>query len=125
MKYLIILFLSLTVSYSADQNYNVQLNPSSGSLTMISTNRGDGNVTLVSGIDSVVQIFNSTLTANRTVTLSTTNANAGDTFKIVRNGLGLFTLNVGGLKTIPSVTAGVVDVMFDGSSWILIGYSVL
>lgn len=91
----------------------------------ISADRGDANVTLVWGVDAPIQRFATTLTANRTVTLSATNAVNGAHFRVVRTGLGLFTLNVGGLKTVASVTAATVDVGHDGTAWRLIGYSVL
>ncbi|GEM_PF-5602684 len=68
-----------------------------------------------------------TLSANRTVTLSDTDAKGttvktGARFRITRTGLGAFTETVkdgGGstLKTIASGTAGWVDAIFDGSAW--------
>jgi hypothetical protein len=91
----------------------------------VSPDRGDANVTLVLGVDEPVQRFATTLTANRTVTLSGTGAFNGGAFRIVRTGLGAFTLDVGGLKTIPSATAAFVEVGFDGSAWRLLGYGAL
>lgn len=92
---------------------------------MLSADRGDANVTLTVAGDDPVQRFATTLTANRTVTLSTTGAVRGDNFRIVRTGLGSFTLAVGSLKTIPSATAAFVDVAFDGTNWVLTGYGTL
>lgn len=43
----------------------------------------------------------------------------------MRAGLGAFTLDVGGLKIIPSATAAWVDVEFTGSAWVLTGYGTL
>lgn len=86
---------------------------------------GDANVTLTVGVSAPIQRYATTLTGNRTVTLSTTNAKNGDQFRIVRTGLGAFTLDVGGLKTIASATAAFVDVGYDGSAWRLIGYGAL
>lgn len=40
-------------------------------------------------------------------------------------GLGAFTLDVGGLKTIANSTAAFVDVEFDGTAWFLTGYGAL
>lgn len=54
-----------------------------------------------------------------------TGAINGDRFRIVRTGLGAFTLDVGGLKTIPSATAAWADVEFTGSAWVLTGYGTL
>lgn len=89
--------------------------------------RGDNDVTLTPGTDSEVQRFATTLTANRTVTLSTTGAIQGDKFRIVRTGLGAFTLDVGGIKTIPSGTAAWVEVQYSKSvgGWVLVGYGTL
>lgn len=91
----------------------------------ISADRGDANVTLVWGVDAPVQRFATTLTGNRTVTLSATNARNGARFRVVRTGLGIFTLDVGGLKTVASATSAFVDVGHDGTAWRLLGYSAL
>lgn len=92
-----------------------------------SGDRGDADVTLTARATQPIQRFDTTLTTNRTVTLSTTGAVPGDWFRIVRTGLGAFTLNVGGIKTIPSATAAFVDVMYDESTagWRLTGYGTL
>jgi hypothetical protein len=92
-----------------------------------SADRGDTNQTLTAGTDAKVQRWATTLTANRTVTLSTTGAADGDSFRVVRTGLGAFTLAVGALKTIPSATAAFVDVMYSSavSAWVLTGYGTL
>jgi hypothetical protein len=91
----------------------------------VSADRGDTSQTITVGVDNQIQRWATTLTANRTVTLSTTGAANGDSFRVVRTGLGAFTLDVGGLKTIPSGTAAFVDVTYDGSAWRLTGYGVL
>jgi len=91
----------------------------------ISDDRGDAAVTLTSMVDETTQRFATALTANRIVTLATAGASRGDSFRVVRTGLGAFTLDVGGVKTIPSATAAFVDVQFDGTAWRLVGYGVL
>lgn len=91
----------------------------------VSADRGDSNVTLTVGTDAPTQFFNTALTANRTITLSATGAVNGDKFRIVRKGLGAFTLDVGGLKTIPGGTAAFADVEFNGGTWILTAYGTL
>lgn len=91
----------------------------------VSADRGDTAQTLTAGTDAPTQRWATTLTANRIVTLSTTGAVNGDRFRVVRTGLGSFTLDVGGLKTIPSATAAWVDVEYDGSAWRLTGYGTL
>lgn len=84
-----------------------------------------GNQTLTPGADAIVNHWSAALTANVTVTLDTTGAVKGDRFRVVRSGLGAFTLDVGGLKTIPSATAAWVDVQYSGSAWVLTGYGAL
>lgn len=91
----------------------------------VSADRGDTSPTLTAGVNEVTQRFATTLTANRTVTLSGTGAVKGHRFRVVRTGLGAFTLDVGGLKTIPSATAAWVEVEHDGTAWRLTGYGTL
>lgn len=106
---------SPAVSTAASTSYYRYLLP------RISSDRGDANVTLTS-TEAETQIFATTLTADRTVTLPASNVRKGDRFWIVRTGLGSFTLNVGGLKTIPSATAATVIVQHNGTAWQLVGY---
>lgn len=90
----------------------------------VSADRGDASVTLAI-TDAPIQRFAATLTANRTVTLPTTGNFNGAHFRVVRTGLGAFTLDVGGLKTIPSATAAYVEVTHDGTAYRLTGYGTL
>jgi len=92
---------------------------------LVLANQGDASVTLNPWQHNFTAPFSTTLTANRTVTLGTTGAISGDTITVVRTGLGAFTLDVGGLKTIPSATAATVVVQYNGSAWVLIGYQLL
>jgi hypothetical protein len=94
-------------------------------LNAMSADRGDNSVTLTVMSSAETQLFATTLTANRTITLSAAGAVNGDKFRIVRTGLGAFTLAVGAVKTIPSGTAAFVDIEYDGSAWFLTGYGVL
>ena len=89
----------------------------------ISSDRGDTDLTLNAGTDVEVQRFATALTNNRTVTLGT--GYPGAQFTIVRSGLGAFTLDVGGLKTLPAGTAAWCDVGYDGTAWILKRYGTL
>lgn len=91
----------------------------------VSADRGDANVTLVWGVDAPFQRFATPLTANRTVTISTTNAVNGAMFRVFRTDTAAFTLNVNSVKTIPSTTPAWVDVKYNGSAWILVGYGTL
>ena len=96
-----------------------------------SADRGDNNVTLTPGADFQVQIFNTPLTASRTVTLGTGGNGTSDSLKwrIVRTAAstGAFGLNVGGLKSTPNSTAVFVDVQWDTATaaYILTGYGTL
>lgn len=93
-------------------------------LVGVSADRGDTSQTLVAGVDVRTQRWATALTANRTVTLSTTGAGNGARFRVVRTGLGAFTLDVGpGLKTIPAGTAGFVDAEYDGAAWRLAAWA--
>lgn len=91
----------------------------------VSGDRGDVNVTLVALVDSPTQRVTSSLTADRTWTLSATNAHRGAKFRIVRTGLGAGQLIVTGIKTIPAATAAFIDVEHDGSGWKFTGYGLL
>jgi len=70
-----------------------------------------------------IQIWSTALTENRTITLDTTSAVDGDTFTIQRTAGGAFTLDVGGLKTIPASIKAEVVVRYNGSAWTLISYT--
>ena len=94
-------------------------------INSVGSDVGDANVTLTVGSSNPIQQYATTLTANRTVTLDTTGAINGDTFRIVRTGLGAFTIDVGGLKTLPSATAAWCDVSYTGSAWMLTAYGTL
>ena len=103
---------------SSDTSINdIEGNPITNINTV--TVRGDISVTLTKGVDLNIQEWNTTLTANRTITLSTTDAIAGDTFTIYRTAGGAFTLDVGGLYTIPASVQEIVNVEYSGAEWIL------
>ncbi len=73
--------------------------------------------------DAKIQVGISNLTANRTVTLSTTDAYAGAEFVVGRSATatGAFNLDVGGLKTL-TAAGQFCRVRYDGSAWQLVGY---
>lgn len=89
-----------------------------------SADKGDANVTITQWTDPETVRFATVLTANRTVTLAWIAGTVGK-FRVVRTGLGAFTLDVGGLKTIPAGTAAFVDVEYDGATARLTGYGPL
>lgn len=92
------------------------LNPS------VSSDNGDNAVTLTAGKSALTQRFATTLTANRTVTLSTTGVYTGAKFRVVREAgaNGAFDLDVGGLKTLSGASEW-ADVEYSGQNWILTG----
>lgn len=92
-----------------------------GSTTPTSADRGDAPQTLTVGTDSPVQLWNTTLTANRAVTLSTTGAVNGDRFRILRPSGGLFTLDVGTGPLVSLLSQQACDVQYNGSAWVLQG----
>lgn len=64
-----------------------------------------------------------TLTADRTLTLSSTAARAGSALRITRTGIGAFNLSIGGLKNLATNTWA--EVVFDGTAWYLAAYGAL
>ena len=80
--------------------------------------------TLTLGTDNGSHEWYTALTANRTITL----AASGDDysrFTIYRTAGGAFTLDVGGLKTIPANINAVVEVEYRDGTWYLIDYYTL
>ena len=98
-----------------NQLYKIALavNPS------VSTDNGDAAVTLTAGKNALIQRWATAITADRAVTLSTTGAYTGATFRVVRESTstGAFNLNVG-TGPLKGLTAGTwVDVTFNGTAW--------
>lgn len=96
-----------------------------GQAPFVLTNAGDNDATLTVGSSFPTNIWRSPLTANRTITLSTTNAFSGAKFRINRTtgATGAFALDVGGLK---SLSAGQwCDVEWDGSAWVVTAFGSL
>lgn len=90
------------------------------SITSINVNEtvDDADKTLTVGSNSVVQIWNTALTADRTVTLDTTGASEGDKFIIYRTGGGAFSLNVGAPSTLlvdPTMDSGTLAPDWSGN----------
>lgn len=98
----------------------------------MSADNGDASVTL-RGPAVPIQRFDTALTANRTVTLTLIDSSGqsyGKWFRIVRTGLGAFTLTVQDsnavvLKAIPAGTAAAVECYFNGTAWKLVSYELL
>ena len=94
-------------------------------LNTISADNGDSDAAYVPHTEARIQLFGTTLTTNRTLTLSTTNANLSDECEVLRTGLGSYTLSFGGLKTLPSGTAAWAKAIFNGTAWVLTAYGTL
>lgn len=89
---------------------------------------GDADKTLVTLTNARNQNLTATLTANRTITLSGTDAKGttcakGSVFRIRNSGLGAFTVAIkdgpsgATLKTFASATASWINAVFDGTNW--------
>lgn len=89
----------------------------------VATITSDANVPLTPLTSAPDQTHTGTLTANRTVTLSTTNAYNGARFCITRTGGGAFTLSVGGLKSLSQNQWA--EVVYNGSVWVLSAYGTI
>jgi hypothetical protein len=87
---------------------------------------GDADATITPLSSRNVQYFNTALTTNRTVTLSTTGAYNGLRFRVVRTAAatGASTIDVGGLKTLTAAGQW-CEVVYNGSAYVLIGYGTL
>lgn len=94
----------------------------------ITADVGNADATLTYGSSASIQRWNTTLTANRTATLSTTNAKEGSGFLVVRGAGagGNFTLSVGSLATL-RVPGEWARVTYDAgtAAWVLTGYGLL
>lgn len=92
---------------------------------VVSSNYGDVGATLTWTSSATTNRWNSTLTSDKVVTLSTTNAINGAKFKIVRTGGGAFNLIVG-TGPLKNLAANQwCEVEYDGSAWILSAYGTL
>lgn len=80
--------------------------------------------TLTLGTDNGSHEWYTALTANRTITLALSGDDYGR-FTIYRTAGGSFTLDVGGLKTIPADINAVVEVEYRSGAWHLIDYYTL
>lgn len=81
--------------------------------------QGDADATLTPRTSRLLHSFQTTLTADRTVTLSTTNAWNGCTFRIRRSAAGAFALNVGTGPLIALAQGEWCDVTYNGSAWVV------
>lgn len=93
----------------------------------VSADVGNAAKTLLARVDEPTQRWNTAITADRAVTLSTTGAVNGDRFRIVRTAAatGAFNVNVGTgpLKALAAATWAEVE--FDGTAWLLTAFGSL
>jgi hypothetical protein len=87
------------------------------------TSSADAGATVTALTNAPRRLYTGTLTANRTIALSTTNARPGSWFLITRTGAGAFNLDIGGLKNLVQNTW--CKVVFDGAAWYLAAYGTL
>jgi hypothetical protein len=94
----------------------------------VSADNGDAAATLTWQQSDSTQLWNTALGADRAVALSTTNAQEGAVFRIVRGAgaTGAFNLNVGTgpLKALAAASTW-CDVTYNGSAWVLTAYGAL
>lgn len=87
----------------------------------------DTDATITWGTSHSVHNWNTSLSSNRTVTIAngTADGKERNRFTIYRTGGGAFTLDVGGIRTIPASVNAVIVVEFDGTSWLEVAYTTL
>lgn len=91
----------------------------------VSADVGNAAKTLTVGTDAMTQVWNTALTADRAVTLSTTGAKNGDRFRVVRTAAatGAFALTVGTGPLISLYPGQEAVVEYNGgtTAWMLVG----
>ena len=94
--------------------------------TSVSGDRGDASVSLEVGIDAATQRFATALTANRTVTFTTTSAQNGDKFRISRSATGASNLSTSGTVNNKAIQENEwADYEFSAGGWYLTGFGTL
>ena len=93
----------------------------------VSADKGNAAATLTAGTSDTTNVWNTVITADREVTLSTTGVWKGAKLRVIRTAAatGAFNLNVG-TGPLKALAAGQwCDVEYDGSAWILTGFGSL
>lgn len=93
----------------------------------VSADVGDAGITVYAGSTAPVILYNTPITNNRAVTLSTTNIWNGARFRVLRTAAatGAFSVNVGTGPLKALVAGSWCDVEYTGAAWILTGYGTL
>lgn len=120
---------STSVSDSADYYVSTDVEGVLAEIAQaIVADNGDASATLTNNSSNRVQRWNTTLSTNRTATLSTSNAKEGATFIVVRGAgaTGNYTLSVGSLATLRAPGEW-CRVVYDAgtSAWVLAQYGIL
>lgn len=109
----------------------VQLSTGTGhtfqALPEISDDNGDAAASLTTGQSEATQVWNTPISQDRAVALSTSHVARGASFRIVRTAAatGAFNLNVG-TGPLAALAAGEwCEVAYDGSAWILTAFGAL
>lgn len=93
------------------------------SIPAIQTISTDAAATVSPSVTNTMVFHTGTLTANRTITLSTSGVATGSVIRIARTGSGAFTLSIGTLKSLATNTW--CDAVFNGTAWQLTAYGAL
>lgn len=91
----------------------------------INVNNVNGGFLLTPHVSPEITLYTATITADRSCSLSTTGAQKGMRFRIVRTGAGAFNLNVGVGPLIALAQNEWCEVVYDGSAWTLCGAGAL
>jgi hypothetical protein len=98
-----------------------------GASNTVTADAGDANFTVAAGTSTTI-IYNTPITALRSVTLATSGAQNGDFARVVRTAscTGAFNINVGTGPLKALTAAGQwCDVQYNGSAWVLTAYGTL
>lgn len=87
------------------------------SLVTLQTIATDADATVTATVSRYQVFHTGTLTAGRTLTLSSSGVSSGWTMRFTRTGAGAFNLSIGGLKNLTTNTW--CDVVYNGSAWVL------
>jgi hypothetical protein len=117
----------LSANYTFLDKHTLSVFPAQEVQVTASNGVGDTDYSFDPNATSSTLVFNVSFTANRTLTLVTTNVRNGQRCRVARSGGntgGPWTLTIGGTgKTLAASTW--CDVQFDGATWTIIGYGSL
>jgi hypothetical protein len=121
------LFPTLFTAYLIVSTKDWQLTRFDGGTPLVSADIGNAAASLIVGTSNTTNVWSTAITADRAVTLSTTDAYNGAKFRIVRaaTATGAFNLNVG-TGPLKALAAGQwCDVEYNGTAWALTAFGSL